>query len=222
MHKEAGSDKFCEIASDYYRIVTTRRPSINLYERIIDDNKLDALNFIESLTSSRLREQRGETAFIPTEQKVFCENSSLIEAPFAYRAKSRFSNGSFGIFYAAKDLITAIEETKYHKSLFFISTNEKSCESQQRVLFGNLNGNFNDIRNLNLPHVYSPDDYTDSQAFGVKLRENNSDGVVYNSVRNKAGECFGVFKPNLIKSCREIKSLDYSWDGKKITVSEIK
>jgi len=224
MHKEAGSFSKKRINSEYYRIVATRRPTIDLWGKIASPERFDALNYLESLTNQRLREERGETHLINDSDKTAIQNSSLVMAPFLYYSPdrpSRFSDGSFGVFYAALTLECAISETKYHTLRFLQDTNETHYSSERRVLTGVLEGEFYDIRNLPLVDIYSTSDYSAGQAFGRFIKENSDDGVVYDSVRHKGGTCFGVFRPVLIKSIREIKCLKYKYNGVGIEVEEI-
>jgi len=220
MLSAGGSLPIKNIKSDYFRIIVTRRPSIPLYKDIVSEDKFAVLNYIESLTNNRIREEKNETAFVPECEKVFCQNSSLIMKCFTNLSESRFSSGSYGVFYAAKKLECAVSETKYRTLKFAQATDESTYECQQRVLTGNLAGLFCDIRSLALVDVYSPDDYTAGQVFGKKIKDEGNDGIVYDSVRHKGGTCFAVFKPSLIKSIKEIKTLTYLYDGKKITVVE--
>ena len=43
---------------------------------------------------------------------------------------SRFSDGSYGVFYCARGRHTAIEETRYHSTLFLMATNKRRCVSR--------------------------------------------------------------------------------------------
>ena len=82
-----------------------------------------------------------------------------------------------------------------------------------------------DIRGLRdeRPALYAPDSYAAGQALGRHLREQGSDGIVYQSVRDADGECAAVFRPRLLANCRQERHLCYVWDGRAIvTVYEKK
>ena len=43
---------------------------------------------------------------------------------------SRFSDGSYGVFYCARSRDTAIAETRYHSALFLEATRSRRCASK--------------------------------------------------------------------------------------------
>ncbi len=224
MHNEAGSYSSQSIKDNFYRVIYTRRPTVDLYENIVSQEKFGVLHFVESLTNPRMREANGETHFLSDDEKYGGENSSLVYAPFTdfnVKNPNRFSDGSYGVFYCAKELECAIEETKYHTLKFLQNTQESSYKGQHRVLFGNLSGGFCDIRNEMLPKIYSSIDYSDSQIFGAEIKKQYKDGIVFDSVRYKGGTCYAVFKPCVIKSIREIKCFNYILENNRIIVEEI-
>jgi hypothetical protein len=138
---------------------------------------------------------------------------------------SRFSNGTYGVFYAAQREGTAIAETRYHRERFMRATKQERAELDMRVLNVTVKASLHDLRGMRgiLPDVYRPDEYTASQLLGGALRAGGSSGVVYDSVRYDGGKCVGVFRPRLLSQCREAKHLRYIWDGARISdVLEIK
>jgi len=222
MHKEDGN--YTPFKEKFYRIIPTRKPRINLYEDIVSENELEILYSIEIRTNSRIREEYNETKRIKDADKYTGKNAHLINSAFLYYSNAkptRFSNGSYGVFYCAEELECAIEETKYHRLKFLQSTNEKTATLQMSVLVGNLEGRFCDIRNKPLVKIYYPDDYTYSQEFGLQIKKENKDGVAYDSVRYKSGTCYAILKPNIIKKIREIQCLNYILDNGKIVVEKI-
>lgn len=222
MHKEDG--RYISFKEKFYRIIPTRKPRINLYEDIVSENELEILHSIEMKTNARIREEYNETKLIKDENKYTGKNPHLVNSAFLYHSiakPTRFSNGSYGVFYCAKELECAIEETKHHRLNFLQSTNEKTATSQMSVLMGNLEGIFCDIRNKPLVKIYYPDDYTYSQEFGLKIKEDQKDGIAYDSIRYKSGTCYAIFKPNVIKKIKETKCLKYILDNGHIMVEEL-
>jgi hypothetical protein len=63
---------------------------------------------------------------------------------------------------------------------------------------------------------HDPDNYTASRKLGSKLRSDDSNGIVYDSVRCKGGECVALFHPDLASPCVQGKHLIYRWDGERI------
>lgn len=138
---------------------------------------------------------------------------------------SRFSDGSFGLFYAAREIETAVAETSHHRARFMAYTREPAQELDMRVYAADLDALLHDIRNLQEEHaaLYASDSYAASQALAMKLRSQGSDGIAYQSVRRLGGECATVFRPRLLANSRQERHLCYVWDRRAIvTVYEKK
>jgi len=202
------------------RIIASRYPPIELFERVADASDFEALYEVELLTNPRVREELGEIRLLPREERVFGAGATYIMAPFAHPNPdgSRFADGSYGVYYAARDRATAVEETKYHRARFLSFTNEPPMQIEMRVLKAKLGASLHDIRGMaaELPRVYAPDDYGESQRLGRRLREAGSWGVTYDSVRRSGGECAAVFRPKALSECRQAEHLIYAWDGDRI------
>jgi hypothetical protein len=132
---------------------------------------------------------------------------------------SRFSDGSFGVFYAGVDLATAIAETTHHRARFMRATGQPRMELDMRVYTVDLDGELHDItgRRAELPLVYHADDYAGGQALAVRLRSDGSSGIVYDSVRRVEGACVAVFRPRCLSNPRQERHLCYVWDGRAIS-----
>ena len=131
---------------------------------------------------------------------------------------SRFSDGTWGVFYAANDLDTAIAETKHHRERFMRATEQPRTELDMRVYLVDLAGDLHDLRGRKetYPLVYHDDSYAVGQNLARRLRGDGSNGVVYDSVRRAGGECAAVFIPRLLSNCRQERHLCYVWDGTRI------
>jgi hypothetical protein len=204
-----------------YRIIPSRFPPIGLFERVANPEDLEAIFSIEAMTNDRLREDVGELQLVPAEDRVSGPGSSPIMAAFTHLNPEgdRFSNGSFGIFYAGKSLETAVAETRYHRARFLAATDEPAQEVDMRVYAVDLVADLHDIRPLRESHpaYYHPTRYAMSQELASTLREGGSDGVVYQSVRDDDGECVAIFKPRLLSNCRQERHLCYVWNGQVIS-----
>jgi hypothetical protein len=209
------------------RIIPSVFPPVNLFERVANPEDLDAVQAIESAYNPRLRDAVGDLSLVPRDERVVGPGAGYIMAAITHVSPegSRFSNGTYGVFYAAYRESTAIAETRFHRERFMRATKEARCELDMRVLGVTVRASLHDPRGKReiLPDVYSPDDYTASQLLGGALRAGGSSGVVYDSVRQDGGKCIGAFRPRLLSHCRDWKHLRYVWDGARITdVFEVK
>lgn len=204
-----------------YRIVPSRFPPVSVFDGVADPADLDAVFALEAMTNDRLREEAGDLALIAPEDRISGPGSTPIMAAFTHLNPhgDRFTDGTFGVFYAARSIETAVAETTYHRALFMAWTREPAQELDMRVYAVDLDARMHDVRSLRgmMPTIYDPKVYTASQALAVKLRSSRSNGIVYASVRHDRGECAAVFRPRLLSNCRQERHLCYVWDGEAIT-----
>ncbi|HEY0682849.1 MAG TPA: RES family NAD+ phosphorylase [Steroidobacter sp.] len=201
-----------------YRIVATRHPPVNVFEGILSARQMDLGWFIESLTNDRLRDERGEAPVMPDTDRVYGPGASIVMATFTHTGfPSRFTDGSYGIYYAAHTLETAVRETAFHRAKFLAATSEPPCEVDMRAYVGRPLQPFLDIRGPRFDHLHHPDDYATPQAFAKPLRDEGHWGLVYRSVRHEGGECIAAFKPQAIAIPVAGAALAYVWDGERIT-----
>jgi hypothetical protein len=202
-----------------YRIIPTRHPPIQLLERVADPEMLEDVFHIESLTNSRLREQFDLSRLEP-EERIAGPGTSFIMGALTHiqiERGGRFNDATFGAYYAAHELDTAIEETIHHGDRFRRESSEPPGRFDMRVLRSNLGAPLHDVRGLQQPwpEIYEPDDYTHSQALARQLRQERSWGIVYDSVRRERGQCTAVYRPRALSPCKTAEYLEYLWDGER-------
>lgn len=200
-----------------YRIVPTRYPTIYLFDRVADPDDFDALYALEALTNDRLREEVGMIDMVPREDRIVGPGSGPVMAAFTHLNPngSRFSNGSYGVFYAAHDRVTAIAETQYHHAQFLAATQQSALQLPMRLYAVRIGAQLHDLRPDGAvpPEVYDKSSYLASQVLGSQLRQSGSAGVIYRSVRQPSGQCVGLFKPKGASQCVHAAYLLYVWDG---------
>lgn len=204
------------------RIVPSRFPPINIFEAVADPADLEAVFQVEAMTNDRFREETGDIRLVAPDDRVSGPGSTPIMAAFTHLNPDgdRFTNGTYGVFYAGRTIETAIAETRYHRVRFLQATSEPAQEIDMRVYAVDLNAELHDIRAIRESHAayYHPSNYAVSQEFALKLRDNGSNGIVYASIREDGGECAAVFRPRLLSNCRQERHLCYVWDGKAISI----
>ena len=202
------------------RIVPTRYPSVYLYDRVADADDFDALYALEALSNERLRDELGQIERVPAAQRLFGPGSGPIMAAFTHvnLAGSRFSDGSYGVFYAAHDRATAIAETRYHHGRFLAATAQPALHLPMRLYHLAVDARLHDLRPLAAAPaaVHDPDDYSAARALAAGLRAGGSAGVAYRSVRRHAGgHNIGLFSPQGASQCLHAAHLLYAWDGQR-------
>lgn len=205
-----------------YRIVPARFPPINLFESILDPEDLELAYEIECQTNDRLRDQTGDLTLVAPADRVAGPGSSPVMAAFTHIGfSSRFSDGSYGVYYAGGTLDTAIAETRYHRARFFRLTQEPDTQIKMRVYIGEVIKPLHDVRGDGYAHLHHPDDYAPSQAFGAELRQTQSWGLVYRSVRDPGGECIAALRPPAISLPMQGPHLEYLWSARHQAITDV-
>lgn len=203
-----------------YRLIPSHFPPIGVYDRVANPADLDAVFAVENLTNPRLRQEAGDISIVPPEDRISGPGRTPIMAAFTHLnpAGSRFSDGTYGVYYAGATLDAAIAETRYHRAQFLAMTREAPMELDMRTYLADLDGELHDIRGrADLSDVYDRDSYVAGQALARALKVINSYGIAYDSVRLAGGECVAVFRPPALSNCIQGPHFGYVWDGTQIT-----
>jgi hypothetical protein len=202
----------------HYRLVPSHFPPIHLFEHLLDADELDAAYALESLTNARLLDEAGNIRLVPPGERLVGAGSTPIMAAFTHLGPpSRFSDGSYGVYYAGLTLETAIAETIFRREKFLAATSEKACTITMRAYTSRLVQPLHDIRGNDYHVLHDPNDYSASQLFAKHIRAENSWGLHYRSVRKVGGECIALFRPRATKPARQGGHYAYRWDGLRIT-----
>jgi hypothetical protein len=203
-----------------HRVIPTRFPAIDLFERVASMEDFDALYALEAMTNDRIRDEVGDISLVPPEERLFGEGSSPIMAAFTHLNPqgSRFSDGSYGVFYCARKKETAIAETRYHQALFMSATDESPMRLQMRLYTVKAKGQVADLRAASRtdPRIVDPDGYGYAQGIGSLLRSEGALGILYPSVRHTGGQCLAALKASLLRNCVHAAYLEYNWSGREI------
>jgi hypothetical protein len=206
-----------------WRIIASRYPPVDLFERVSSKPEVwGALIALEQLTNPRLRDEVGLIRLVPLERRVSGPNASWVMAPFTHinPKGSRFSDGSYGVYYAARTLATAIAETAYHFARFARDANDPPRRENMRVLLGSVDHWFDDVNGLPArarEAILDKDSYAASRTYGRAQREAGSDGLVYPSVRDDGGQCIAAFWPDVVGVPVQERHLKYDWDGERVS-----
>ncbi|GAB4223285.1 MAG: RES family NAD+ phosphorylase [Gammaproteobacteria bacterium] len=201
-----------------YRIVPSVYPPINFFEHLVAPEDMEALWYLESLTNDRLRHETGDIRLVALEDRISGPGASVVMAAFTHIGyPSRFTDGSFGVYYAARTMETAIYETVYHRERFLRYTQEAAGEVGMRVYQGKVHKPLHDIRTPTYRRLHDPNNYTHAQVFGKQLRQQQAWGIVYHSVRHPGGDCIAALRPPAISIPIQTEHLVYVWNGERIT-----
>jgi RES domain-containing protein len=204
----------------YWRLINSAFPPIDLFEDIAHPTDWAHLARAEGLTNPRLSESAGQLDLVPVDRRVYGQGASYAMAPFVHCSPDRpgrFHDGNFGAFYAANDFVTAVAETVHHVEKFLLATAEEpGWVATMRELTGQIDRVLIDLRIGDYADLLDPDSYAASQAFARDQRSGGADGIVYPSIRQKGGECFAAFWPDVMGLPVQAGHWRYHWDGSRI------
>lgn len=204
-----------------YRLVPSRFPPASLFDRVARPEDLEMVLAAESLTNDRLRDEVGQIRLVPPEERVSGPGTTPIMAAFTHLNPegSRFSDGTYGVYYAAHEIETAIAESAYHRGRFLARTHEPPGEVDMRAYLADISAELVDVRawGRRKPDLMNPGDYSASQPFARAKRAEGAGGIVYDSVRREGGQCAAIFRPRLVGPARQGPHVAFVWDGRAIT-----
>lgn len=213
-----------------YRLIPSKYPPKSLFDDVANHDEFEVLFAIQELTNPRIRNEVGNLNRVPAQERPYgIRGCNYALGPFVHLnpAGSRFSNGDFGVYYAAEDVQTAIAETRHHQQVYFSAVlGLKFDRLSMRCLKTQFSANLRDIRGDNYKentsnenNWYDKDNYSAAQQLGARLKTNDDAGVVYSSVRVANKTCYGLFTPSVIKDVIQTTHYEYIWDGEKIVVA---
>lgn len=211
------------------RIIRSIYPPINLFEDIADPADWEALASAEAKFNPRIRDSIGDLAKVPVARRVTGPGASWVMAPFVHCSPlrpGRFTDGTFGLYYAGDSTEVAIAETIHHHTRTMLATDEApGWTSQFRELIGSVDADMDDVTSL--ADLLDPDNYGPSQVFAAERRAAGSDGITWPSIRFAGGNCIAAFWPDVVPIPKQGAHFAYHWNGsavdyvKKLDTGEI-
>lgn len=215
-----GEVNIVDIKSTLYRLVPSCFPPIDLFET---DDEVDAflLAELEGKTNDRLRNELGDLNLVPPEHRLSGSGATPVMAAFTHVGNNnRFNGPDIGAYYAGLDVSTAIEESRFHRGIFLAASNETPLKLDMRCYINNLVEPVQSLFSTDYAqYLTSSTDYSLSQSFAMKRRNEGIAGFHYPSIRHKDGQCIVAFRPNALTPTKQGSHYQYVWDGK--TISEI-
>lgn len=211
---------YIDFKEKVHRLIPSKFPPVTLFDWADSAEELEQIALLEGLTNERILAEFGKINMIDKEDWIGGPGSTPIMAAFTHIGfESRFSDGSFGVYYAASSLETAIKETSFHRERFYRASNEKPCSISMREYVASIKKPLIDITDKKYNELFNPDPayYSYSQEFGKKIGEKKEWGLLYPSVRNLNGLCMAVFRPPALTRPIQGCHLRYIWDGEKIS-----
>ncbi len=204
-----------------HRIIRTVYPPVSLFEDIADPADWDLIASAEAKSNPRVRDQIGDLSLIPPARRIAGPTASLIMGAFTHASRarpSRFTDGSFGVWYCGDIPEVALAETMFHHENFMRATDEPAGVSDFRELVSGIGGQLVDLRTGQAADCLAPEDYAPGQVLGRAIHDADGDGIIYPSVRWPDGEAAALFWPNRVRlPVLQARQLRYFWDGTRVS-----
>jgi len=201
--------KVLPIDQTWFRLIPSRFPPIDVYERIAAPNNWVGLHEIEEMTNPRVRERELLTGL----NRVDVGSPRLQNwnhAPFAYLNPegSWLLDPFFGILELSDTLQTALAASIRKRELFLARTNEPPLDLDMRVLGHRVTGNFADLTGLD-------NDLKQSERWqiGEEVLGSGVDGAVFMCPHRRSAKCVSVFKGDALGKSNQEDHYRFVWDG---------
>jgi len=188
-------------------------------EKLVESAMAGDIRALLALTDAVERHRSGDIRIVAPEEDYVGDHKEYVLRPFAHPAESRFSDGTFGVLYAGASVHTAIDESVYWLTRFYLDSTFPAGTIAPKIhLVFRTVAPLADVRMARggISSIYDPDDYTISRMWGVQLRSAHG-GLWYDSVRRKGDECIGLFIPRFVSNVRVAGRFEFEWNGSKFT-----
>ena len=197
-----------------------------------DEDMLEKLIRLDGATNDRIQGEQSGLVGISTYELVYgIPNAQIIRAAYLHPgpAGSRFNDSTRGAWYAAAEFETSLEEVGYHKAKrlaeMVVPESPAGVPEAESSTYddwmADFHGNFHSLEPAAeyancLAAEPVPECYLPSQSLARELLKNQSNGVVYPSVRRMGGICLACFRPALVYQPRRNKryEISFRWKGK--------
>jgi hypothetical protein len=201
-----------------HRLIPSRYPAVGILDEVASPEDLELIWELEGWTNDRIEGELGIIRTIPRDEWVTGQPlASVIMAAFCHphAEGSRFNDGTRGAWYCALSLKTAHAEAIFHRTLELQEVGVFDTFLEMREYRAGFSTDFHDIRKggPRFARCYSPTNYATAQKLGGILVRNNSNGIVYRSVREATGTCLVCFRPRLVTDLRMGAHFEYRWSG---------
>ncbi len=215
--------RVADIDRDLLRNIVSQRVPEDLFDDLSDKPAHTRLA-LEVERQVRPAAYRSATPVIdrPFEEATW---AAAIGWPFRHWQTSRYSDGSFGVWYGADTLETSVRESAHHWVRGFLADagfDREAVVGEREVYAVACRAALLDLRPAvqAAPSLLHPVDYSLSRAVGRRLRHEGHPGLLAPSVRHPPGQTYAVFNPAVLSNPRSHIVLTYRFDGTRLAVEK--
>lgn len=212
-----------DVHGDVSRNIVSLRTSQNLFDDLTDQPEEWALaQQVEDEVKPPTYQSRTPVIHRPFEDAHWF---NAIAWPFKHWQASRFSDGSFGVWYGCDSVETSVRETVYHwynGLLRDAGFEHEEVVAERRVYRVACDAALVDLRPAleRHPGLVHKTDYAPAQAVGARLHREGHPGLVTTSVRHATGHNYVVLNANVLSNPRHHLYLSYRLTGAQIAIEQ--
>lgn len=150
---------------------------------------------------------------------------NAIAWPFKNWQVSRFSDGTYGVWYGSESVETTVYESAYRWYVGLLCDagyEHQVVMAERKVYTVTCSAALLDFRKASHDHadLLHPSDYVFCQSVGARIHREGHPGLLTPSVRRPAGENAAIFNPDVLSKPRLNCQLSYRLDGDQIMVEK--
>lgn len=220
---------------DTHRLIPSKySESGTVLSRLTEDEiTLSDLVELDGATNGRLLGEEGLLPGISVHELVYgVRYAHIVNAAFTHAGPTggRFNNSERGAWYCGVEKETSIAEVAFHK---LRQLEEVDWDEEEVSTFDDYLADFTtQMQDLRMPKPQYrrflkaepiPDCYADSQQLAATLLIQQSNGIIYPSVRKKGGTCIVCFRPTLVYNVRQAARLEFRlMQGRDFSSSDVR
>ena len=150
---------------------------------------------------------------------------NAIAWPVKHWRASRFSDGTYGVWYGSDTVETTVYESAYHWYRGLLADagfDRETVVAERKVYSVACGAALLDFRQAtrDYPELLHPFDYSFPQAVGARIHREGHPGLLIQSVRRPGGDNLAVFNPGVLSNPRLNCQLTYRLEGNCIRVEK--
>ena len=203
--------------NDTHRFIASKYGE-SVLARIADSNRhLEDIFKLDIATNDRTLAEGGISSGIDAHELVFgVPYYRIVNAAFTHPHPlgSRFNSPARGAWYCGFEIETAMAEVAFHKTIDLLEIGVLEDEVTYDDYSADFSAEFHDLRKTRgVARWLDPESYVASQQLADELLAAGSLGLVYPSVRRRAGTCVACFRPALVMNVTKHAAYRFVWSG---------
>lgn len=217
--------------ADVHQDIARNIKSIRVTQDLFDDLSDDPADWDVAQQHELATKPPTYESSVPVIDRPFAESAwfNAIEFPFKHWAASRFSDGSYGIWYGSDSVETTVHETVHHWRNGFLADagydqlvirgEREHITGERKVYWVRCDAALVDLRSkiTAYPDLVHPGSHHFTQAIGARLNREGHPGLVNRSARCD-GDNYGVLNKTVLSKPHACCSLTYRLTRTGVTV----